>query len=838
MYFRFPNIDNFSFLLGFILSALIWWIISILRPTFQQMRANAQARRAEKKEKGRSVNVVEERYRQNVLLQAQALHMAAPLFSLDEVLEPPRLLAPPSRVEPGEAPYTEDIVDTTLPYLPAWPELAAIFGAPTITLSEALSGNSDIILVGQTGMGKTVALASLASRIARRDPESGLPANTLPFLIHVADLDLPVNKENPLNVLIDSISDKASVFDLPRIPDFVRRAFSDGNALLLLDGTDELTPDGLKNVVEFIRAIKRGYPKTRMITTASSEYLDGLLSLNFIPFSLAAWNSDQKANFLERWGDLWTHHVAVESWAQASDQVDPLLLNGWLEADSNNLTPLELTLKAWSAYAGDTRGPQVLDAIETHVRRITPVNTPREALESLALQVNLAADPIFDPRKARQWVKSFEPNEPELVDETSQVEKKARRSGKAETQKSPSLGLITKMAESGLLSLHRKNRMSFINPIFAGYLAGKPLASYTDAVLEQPPWIGKYLAMHFLAAMGDATPLSNELISQLDRPLSRNLFITARWLRDAPVQAIWRRQVMAKLAEILQQNGQPLGLRGQALAAFVQSGDPGTSVLFRQMLIEQDAELLHLAALGCGALRDAKSVGMLSSLLGNPIPNVRRAACLALVAIGTTAAMDSVASALLHGDETLRKAAAEAMSNQAGEGHNMLREGAAMKDDLDVRRAVVYGLGRVHQPWAEELLNKLQIEDDQWVVRNAASEMLENRRKLNRHIPNRLPPPSESPWLIAFAGKQGMGISPEKPPIDLLLMALKSENPEERLASLSYLRIMPVEGVFGSLYQAMYGGEPELREAVFQAFSEMAARGVNVPDPVQFGVGY
>jgi HEAT repeat protein len=200
--------------------------------------------------------------------------------------------------------------------------------------------------------------------------------------------------------------------------------------------------------------------------------------------------------------------------------------------------------------------------------------------------------------------------------------------------------------------------------------------------------------------------------------------------------------------------------------------------------------------------------------------------------------MDVVASALLHGDEMIRRAAAEAMSLHSGEGHTMLREGAAMKDDLEVRRAVVFGLGRVRQPWAEELLNKLQLEDDQWVVRNAATEMLEDHRKPNRHIPRRLPPPSESPWLIAFAGKQGMGISPDIPPTDLLLKAFKSGDPEERMASLAYLRIMPSEGVFSVLYQAMYGDEPELREAVFQTISEMAARGFEVPDPVQFGVGY
>jgi hypothetical protein len=237
-------------------------------------------------------------------------------------------------------------------------------------------------------------------------------------------------------------------------------------------------------------------------------------------------------------------------------------------------------------------------------------------------------------------------------------------------------------------------------------------------------------------------------------------------------------------------------------------------------------------------LRDSKSIESLTGLFGNQNPNVRRAACLALVNIGTTPAMDSVASALLHGDENLRRTAAEALANHPIEGYAMLKEGAGMKKDLLVRRSVVYGLGRIQEPWAEEIVNHIEAEDDQWAVRNAATEVRENRERINAHIPQRLPPPAQSPWIIAFAGKQGLGVSPDKAPTDLLLLALKSGTEEERLASLAYLRIMPVEGVFGALFQAMYGSEPSLREAVFQTLSEMAARGVEVPDPVQFGVGY
>ena len=835
MRFRFPNIDTFSFWLGFILATLSWLLLSMLRPAFRHLRATVQTKQSEHNAIIHTSSGIEERYRQTVLRQAQGHHLAAPLFSLDEIIVMPALLAPPPRIEPGVPFLTEDCVDAAVPYLPAWPELAAIYHAPTLTLAQALSGNSDIVLTGQTGIGKTVALAYLASCLARRDPEPGLPQDTVPFLIHVAELDLPVKKEDPLNSLIALILDKTPFLDLGRIRDFVQRSFSEGHSLLLLDGTDEQTPDGLKNAVDFIKAVKRTYPKTRIVTTATSEYLDGLVTLNFIPFALAAWNTRQRMQFLEKWGELWTNYVAVEAWAQTSEHVDPLLLTSWLNAENGNLTPLEMTLKTWGAYAGDIRGPRPLDAIDSHLRRLSPGNVPRDALEMLALQVILSTEPIFDLAKARQWIKSFEPpeisNSPETVLETD-----TRQSGKVQA---PSLGLITKMVESGLLTQHRNNRLRFTHPVLGGYLAGNALAKYkSEALQDQPPWIGKYLAQQFLAAIGDATPLVDKLLSVLDRPLSRNLLASARWLRDAPRSLAWPAQVMAKLVELLRQTGQPLGLRAQALCALVQSGDPGVALLFRKLLEEHDFDMLHPAALGSGVLQDAKAIELLSALLYNHSHNVRSAACLALVNIGTTGAMDYVASALLHGDENLRRPAAEALANHPGEGYAMLKEGSGMKEDLLVRRFSAYGLGRIPELWAEELINYLETEDDQWAVRNAAMEVNESRQRPDPHIPQRLPPPTESPWIIAFAGKQGLGVSPGQPPTDLLLMALKSGTEEERLASLSYLRMMPVEGVFGVLYQAMYGGESALRESVFQVVSEMAARGVDVPDPVQFGVGY
>lgn len=835
MYFRLPTIEPFSFALGLILASVAWWIYSILRPVFRQMRETYEAKKVKQKEKLNKNAGIEARYLQRVLLFAQGLHLAAPLFSLDEIIEPPTLLAPPPRVVPGAPLIIEDIVEATIPYIPAWPELAVIYQAPTLTLAQALSGNSDIVLTGQAGVGKTVALAHLASLLARKEPEPDLPPDLLPFLVHVADLDLEIKKDDPLNPIIDLVAEKASGRDLARIPEFVRAAFSVGRALLLLDGADELTPSGLKTVIEFIRAIKRGFPKTRIVTTASSEYLDGLVTLNFIPLVLAPWNSRQRRKFLDKWGNLWTNFVAVEAWAQSTEQVDPLLVTGWLNPENNRTTPLELTLQAWSACAGDARGPRPFDAIDAHFRRLSNVNAPREALEMLAVQATLSAEPIFDTRKARDWIKSYEP--PESVNAADPgVDSTVP---KPEIIQAPPPGLLSKIVDSGLLTQHRNHRLRFVHPVFCGYLAGKSLVNYkSETLFEKLPSTGKNLALHFLSAFGDVTSLVDKYLSTLDRPLSRNLLTPARWLRDAPGKFSWRGRVMASLVDLLRQTGQPIGLRGQALCALLQSGDSSVVTPIRQMLEEDDNDLLLLAALGSGVLQDTKAVELLSSLFGNQSPNVRRAACLALVNIGTASAMDSVASALLHGDENLRRAAAEALANHPGEGYAMLKEGAVMQNDLLVRRSVVYGLGRIRERWAEDLVNRMMAEDDQWAVRNAATEVNENHQRINPHIPQRLLPPSECPWIIAFAGKQGLGVSPDKPPTDLLLLALKSGTEEERLASLYYLRIMPIEGVFAALFQTIYGSELSLREAVFQTVSEMAARGVEVPDPVQFGVGY
>ena len=845
--------DFISFVIGFASGIFFTWLLSRVRPLLTQIRQGVIEQR--EATQVRRTSGLEDNHRRLTLRRAQGMHLASSLFSLDEILQEPRLLAPPARVEPGVVGIQEDIISQTLPYMPAWPELAAIYRAPTIGVIEAIAGGSNIVIVGAAGTGKTVALAHLASEAANLrvtlGPNTELEA--VPYFYHVADLQFPFDtSKDPAYMIINAASEHAPVFDLRRLPGFIQQTFKNGQALLLIDGFDELDPQGQRHVVEWFKALLQAYPRIRIVTSGCVDQLNGLISLGFSPLALIAWDAPRASSFIQQWGELWSRTVALEPIAQTGpEQIDPILLNTWLTVDNNGLTPFELTLKVWGAYAGDSVGPRVLDAIATHVRRLAPSGTPVAALELLAMQVVLTLQPVFDPRQARSWVKQYDIVEDKPLEGAETVpvpgieedpalsdsqKIKIRRSKAGDAV--PSHGLLSKMVESGLLISHPNNRMRFLHPVLNGYLAGQAIGD-NDAdttLLALPDWDGKTIALRYLAARGDASAVADILLKESELPLHGQSFAVARWLRDAPKETTWRNKAFASLLAVLQAEGQPLGLRGQAMAAFVTSGDPGATTLFRQLLSSRSFDLIPLAALGSGALRDVKAIDPLEELIQAPSGAVRRAICLALVAIGTEKSLEAVARALLQGDEELRRAAAEALANDPVEGHAMLKEGATLTDIL-VRRAVVHGLARVGQPWALETLQRLQVEDDQWAVRNLANQYLEQLQNIDSRVPRPLTTPSESAWLIAFAGKQKMGIPRGGPATDVLLSAFKQGDTEERMAALPYLKRVANEGIIGALYNAMYGEDPEVREAAFLAVEEIGANGLKLPHPNQFGLG-
>ena len=140
-------VDPFSFFVGFIAASVFWLLVSRARPLWNEMREGFKEQR--EAAQARKTNTVEENHRRITLRRAQGMHLAAPLFALDEIIQEPLLIAPPQVVEPGVPPKFEDIISQTLPYLPGWPEIAAAYHTQTLTLPQALSGNTNIVIIGR-----------------------------------------------------------------------------------------------------------------------------------------------------------------------------------------------------------------------------------------------------------------------------------------------------------------------------------------------------------------------------------------------------------------------------------------------------------------------------------------------------------------------------------------------------------------------------------------------------------------------------------------------------------------------------------------------------------------
>jgi HEAT repeat protein len=153
-----------------------------------------------------------------------------------------------------------------------------------------------------------------------------------------------------------------------------------------------------------------------------------------------------------------------------------------------------------------------------------------------------------------------------------------------------------------------------------------------------------------------------------------------------------------------------------------------------------------------------------------------------------------------------------------------------MSENLLVRRSTVSGLVLIKQPWSKELLEKIAVQDGQWVVRNAAAQALEVLQKPAARIPSPLSPPSETPRLLGFASKNGLGIPPGDPAQDILLDALQTGNEDEQIAALNYLREYSDEKVITAITNAAVKGEPILSEAAQLALWYVACR---MPDTIK-----
>lgn len=857
------NIDQFSFWVGFAAGGVTLWMLRLLGPTFRDLW-KALMSRASAVQTGISGSI-EQRYRQDIVRIAQDNHIASPLFSLDEVSLPVRFLAPPPMVIPEDALPPDDTFSLTIPYMPDWPEMAATYNTPTLSFEQALEGQVDLVIIGKPGIGKSFALNQLATRLARQDPKLGNLSESFPVLVHVGDLGLPAKKGELLDIIYEAFNEKVSVIVEAQLSDFLVKIFRSGIVILMVDGVDELPREEQNSYLEYLLEIKKKYPKTRLILTGSTEQIPHIDGLDLFTLPMAAWDMKRRSEFVFKWGELWEKFILKEGWARKLPKpINAIFIDGWLRKDPTNSNPLYLTLKLWSTYAGDIMGPSVAESLDAYIQRMSGhVTNSRNAMEQFAAQAVLSITPMVERKQAGKFVAEFEdPEAPsdfehELQEETNnllgeefdgddialidedlmelddfdipdliETPKKQEKKVSARSVRR----MLPEMVNNYLLVYRSNARIGFAHPVIGGYLAGCGLAKMggEHELLTQPNWVGKRLSLQYLAAKKDVSGLISQILGNAkNEPLGSSLLNVGEWLSIASKNPVWKGAVLQALASALKEAHLSLGYKARVLTALAISGDAGIPALFQQLLTSPQHEVQLLGALGSGIVQDTKAATQLNELLYSPVPNVRRAACLALASFNTTESIEMVAGALLQGEDDARRAAAEALSQNVEEGHPILKEGAEM-EDLSVRRAVTFGLGWIEEPWARGLLEKLQLEDEQWMVRTSAGQVIDALDKPSPFTPKHLDDLTNTPWLITFASERGMGLAPGSASWDMLKLALSEGNEDQRLAAMEHYRRHPQEAkaVMPVLVNFLNGNDGEMREAAYYTLWQVGSSGV------------
>jgi len=780
-----------EFVLGILFGLLIAWGARRALPSLLAASSWTQ-QRARTVGEGFTAGA-KDRYRDELIRRVESLHLARAILALEEIAVPPRLLAPPAPADPQRADPLPEGSLTVLPSLPDANVLSGIYRAPTLSLAEALADGTHILLTGGIGSGKSTALAYLALRSAQHHPDSGIGAEMLPVLVHAGDLRLDRQSRDPLDPLIEAAQLTVSGGLAARLPGYIRNHARQGRLLLLLDGLDELTTDEIVPIATWVKALIGAHAGNRVVAAGPARGYDGMVEAGLAPVPLAPWSEHEHRLFLSRWGAGWQKYVLPGLPKNRIGELDPALIGGWLLGSIRTLTPLEATLRVWAAYAGDARGGTTAECIEAFLARFLSPDE-RQVTEVVGMT----------------WIRERIGCLPERL--------LARGTP------------ISDLIDAGVLARRFGARVTFAQPALGTYLAARGFvqAGLPDSALLEA-WPPADECTHWIAALGDATSEAERHLRATDDPLAHHMLLCARWLKDAPAKAPWKPYILRALATVLNDVQRPYGLRLRTAHALVLSREVSVGILFRRLLTSEAPSSRILGALGLGGLRDEEAVEPLLKLVESDTHLLcRQAACLGLGAIGTQPALEGLGHALLKGDEGVRLAAGEALACHPDEGYNMLKD-ALEVDNLLTRRAAVFGLSRVPEVWALEVLEKVQVEDGQWVVRGAAAEAAERRN----NPPWTIHPPvqelAEVPWLVAYAAREGLGVAPGRPALEMTRRVLSNGTPEEKLAALEAIAGTGSEEFNLELAAALRSDDPQMRDAGYEALWRLTAPSAALP---------
>ncbi|MEV4740060.1 NACHT domain-containing protein [Streptomyces sp. NPDC049555] len=167
---------------------------------------------------------------------------------------------------------------------------------------EALAGRNRVLLRGVAGSGKTTLLQWLATVTARGDlpPALGHLSGCIPLTLPLRTLIRRGTLPQPEEFLAAAAGPLAG---LPAARGWVTRRLTEGTALLLVDGVDEVPEADRRRTLAWLKDLLAAYPDARyVITTRPSAVREGWLTESgFTELELLPMSRGDVLAFIDRW---------------------------------------------------------------------------------------------------------------------------------------------------------------------------------------------------------------------------------------------------------------------------------------------------------------------------------------------------------------------------------------------------------------------------------------------------------------------------------------------------------------------------------------------------------
>lgn len=799
--------DLLSILIGLVLGVLLAAAVYRLLPTLSGYRDQMVSRVRETQAWVRSG--VESRFQVETAGYVQNYHLGHPRTTLDSIFVTPRLLAPPAEMDASMMP---DLGPAYLAYL--WPELAtevALTPLPGLSLRTLLLSGRRVAISGEAGAGKTTLLAYCAHLCASAS-DTGSYTFLLPIMpafVHLAELDLaaPEAAADPIFPLARALQERSGPLTGPGVANLLRQKMTAGQVLLLLDGWDELPPGQENAAAEWLGRLLAQQPQLRVIMAAPLQGYGPLVDLDFMISGLLPW----------RGGEAQTLSIL---WSTATGREKPLPNRRfWRPGQS----PLESTLRLWLALAEGPAatlagGVRQAELMEASLRSLLPqgeADPPWLAPAARDLWQQAAYELLVHARL------SLEPADVTALLHTILAD--------YEVSDRSSEGLLRQtLSQSGLFIQWPNQHVSLFTPVWRDFLAATHLAQRHEqetiaAHVLEPYWSG---VLRFYAGRAGAAELAPLLTKATPAATGGEaarqiLFRLADWLLEAPDKGEWRRQTLIQLGKLAVQPHEPYTLRQRAVVALAHSGEAGTMALLRELLKRPDPMVRRMAVAALAHLGSDVALDPLSQMIEDQDSYVRQAAVHALAWLDDPATEKPLLTAFIKPDEALSRVVAEALALNGGENLQILEE-ALSEENLRIRRAAIYGLTLLDQYWAVSLLERVERDDNQWIVKSAASAALEEIAARNRMNDWKRPQAGDHAWLIQWAAHKGRAVPGGAAAMPVLLeIVAQGDSPAVRATAALTLGQMVSQEATPALQAALKDPDLAVREAAYIALGQI-----------------